>query len=65
MSEPIRISPEEVRKKVLSGAALFICAYDDEEKFKRMHLENAISFSEFTSRVPTLSSEQEIIFYCA
>jgi len=65
MIEPIRISPEETRKKVLDGTAIFVCAYDDEEKFRKMHLEGAVSFSAFKSKFPSLSREQEIIFYCA
>ncbi len=65
MSEPIRIPPEEVRQKVLSGSTLLVCAYDDDEKFKKMHLEGAISFNEFKSKITSLSKEQEIIFYWA
>ncbi len=65
MTEPIRIPPEEARKKVLTKTALFVCAYDDEDKFKRMHLEGALSFSEFKNRAVSLPKEQEIIFYCA
>ena len=65
MIEPIRILPEETRKKVLSGTAIFVCAYEDEEKFRKMHLEGAISLSAFKSNVASLSREQEIVFYCA
>ena len=65
MTEPVRISPEEVRKKVISGSALLVCAYDDEEKFHRLHLEGAISLQEFKSRLGALSMDHEIIFYCA
>lgn len=65
MGEPVRISPEETRRRVLSGAALLVCAYDDDEKFKRNRLEGAISFSEFRTRFATGSRGQEIIFYCA
>ena len=65
MAEPIRIGPDEARRKVKSGMALFVCAYDDEEKFRNMHLEGAISLSEFEGKLPSLSKEQEIIFYCA
>jgi hypothetical protein len=65
MTEPIRISPQEVRKKVQSGSALFVCAYDNPEKFKANRLEGGISYAEFTSRLPALSKDQEIIFYCA
>ncbi len=65
MTEPIRISPEMVRKKVLAGEALFVCAYDDAEKFGRMHLEGALSFSEFRDMAASLPKDREIIFYCA
>ncbi len=63
MTEPIRIPPEEARRKVMSGEALLVCAYEDEEKFRKMHLEDAISLQEFKARLPFLSREQEIIFY--
>ena len=65
MKEPVRMPPNEVREKVNSGSALLVCAYGDEEKFKRVHLDGAISMAEFQSRVPTLAKDQEIIFYCA
>ena len=65
MAEPTRISPQEVRDKVRTGTALLVCAYDDEDKFKNNHLEGAISFSEFMSRLPSIPKAQEIVFYCA
>ena len=65
MSEVIRISPQEARQKVTAGQALLVCAYDDAEKFKTNHLEGALSFSEFRSRLPELANTQAIIFYCA
>jgi hypothetical protein len=63
MTEPVRIPPEEAKKKILSNEAILVCAYEDEEKFRKMHLEGAISFIEFKKRAPLLSKEQEIIFY--
>jgi len=63
MADPIRVSPEEARQKVTSGKALLICAYHEDEKFKRVPLEGAIPFSEFSSRVPSLPKDQELIFY--
>lgn len=63
MIEPERISPEDARRRVSSRAAIFVCAYDDEEKFKKIHLEGGISFAEFRERIATLSRNQEIIFY--
>jgi hypothetical protein len=65
MAEVIRISPKEVRKKVTSEAALLVCAYDNDEKFKQVHLEGAISLSGFRSKLPWLNKGNEIIFYCA
>ncbi|MGD9053801.1 MAG: rhodanese-like domain-containing protein [Desulfobacterales bacterium] len=65
MSEPIRITPSEARQKVISGRALLVCAYDDPEKFKKNHLEGALSFSELLAKLSALDKSQEIIFYCA
>lgn len=65
MAEIVRVLPVEVREKLKSGKALFVCAYPDEERFKSLHLEGAISFREFESRLPSLPKDQEIIFYCA
>jgi hypothetical protein len=58
-----RLSPSKVREKSRSGKALLICAYPDEEKFRSMQLEGAISLEEFQSRISSLPKDQEIIFY--
>ena len=63
MTEPIRIPPEEARKKVLAKAALFVCAYENEEKFRKNHLDGAISFNEFKDMAASLARDREIIFY--
>jgi hypothetical protein len=63
MSEPKRVAAEEVYEKLKSRQALLVCAYEDESKFKMMRLQGAISFNEFKSKLPSLSSDQEIIFY--
>jgi len=63
MDQPVRIIPEDARKKILSHEAILVCAYEDEEKFRKHHLEGAISLSEFKGKAPSLSREQEIIFY--
>ena len=65
MADAIRIAPEEARKKVISRTALFVCAYDDEKKFKQFHLAGAIPLSEFRSKLSCLNKDHEIIFYCA
>ena len=64
MSEPVRISVNEARQKVISGQALLVCAYDDAEKFKKNQLEGALFFPELLSRLPALNKSQKIIFYC-
>ncbi len=63
MTEPERITSEEVHQKLKAGKALLVCAYDDEAKFKKMHLQGAISLNEFKSKLPSLEKDQEIIFY--
>lgn len=65
MTEPERIAPKEAAEKVKAGAALLVCAYDNEEKFKAFHLEGAISLGELKGRLSALPKGQEIIFYCA
>lgn len=65
MAEPIRISPKEAREKAIGGVALLVCGYDDADTFRANHLGGAISFAEFQSRLPSLQTDQEIIFYCA
>jgi len=63
MTEPLRISATEAREKVLAGEALLVCAYEDPEKFRLAHLQNAISLQDFKARLPALPREQTIIFY--
>jgi hypothetical protein len=65
MAEPKRVTPEEIYQRLKSGAALLVCAYEDDAKFKRLQLQGAISLNEFKSRLPSLAKEQEIVFYCA
>jgi hypothetical protein len=65
MSEPERIGLEETRGKLKAGAALLVCAYDSDERFKTMALEGAISLSVFQSKLPSLPKDREIIFYCS
>ena len=61
-----RISAKDVRRKMESDAkALFVCAYDTEDRFHEMELGGAISWPAFQSRLPSIPKDQEIIFYCA
>ena len=63
MTEAMQISPEEVYLKVQAGEAVLVCAYKDDEEYKRINLEGSISLGEFYSRLPQYSKDQEIIFY--
>jgi hypothetical protein len=60
-----RITVEETRQKVLSGEALFVCAYDDDTRFNQLRLDGAVSLNEFRSHLAELPRDKEIIFYCA
>ena len=65
MAEPKRVTAEEIYQRLKSGAALLVCAYEDDAKFKRLQLQGAISLNEFKSKLPSLAKDQEIVFYCA
>ncbi len=65
MAEIERIPTEEAYQKLKTGKIFLVCAYEDEEKFKRMRLEGAISLSQFKLKLPSLPKSQEIVFYCA
>jgi hypothetical protein len=60
-----RITPQDAYEKVKAGQAILVCGYEDEEKFRAMRLEMAVSFAEFQKMLPTLPTDREIIFYCA
>ena len=63
MVEPMRVTPEEVYPKVKSGQAVLVCAYNDEEEYRRINLEGSISLTEFYSKLIQYSKDQEIIFF--
>jgi hypothetical protein len=65
MSRVSRITLEETYQKLRAGDALLVCAYDSEEQFRSLQLEGAISLPELREKLPSLSKEQEIVFYCA
>jgi len=65
MPEVERTDAEEARRKVKSGQALLVCAYDDEVKYAQVNLDGSISLASFRSRLSSLPKHQEIIFYCA
>ena len=66
MTSATRVSPDDVRRRMGSGSRpLLVCAYDDAEKCRQVHLDGAIDMAELQARLPALSKEAEIVFYCA
>ncbi len=65
MTTPVRISADEAYQRVKAGRALFVCAYDSDEKYAQYKLEGSIPFSTFKGMLAHLPKTQEIIFYCA
>jgi rhodanese-related sulfurtransferase len=61
----VRITPQEAYEKVQAGQAILVCGYEEEEKFRALRLEGAISFAGFQAMLPSLPKDREIIFYCA
>lgn len=64
MGQAPLIDAQETRRKVESGEALLVCAYDDESKCKQMHLEGAIHMQELEEKLPGIPKDKELIFYC-
>jgi len=60
-----RIRVEEARRKTKSGEAMLVCAYEDDDVFRTVRLDGAISLRAFQSELPLLPADKEIIFYCA
>lgn len=65
MTELTIITVDDAYKRTKSGNALLVCAYDDKERFQKFHLEGAIPYQDFESRLSRLSKNRAIIFYCA
>ncbi len=64
MARHEKISPEGARHKVKASEALLVCAYEEDEKFRQMRLEGAMSYKEFKKKIASMPKDQEIIFYC-
>ena len=60
-----RVSVEAARREVEAGRALLVCAYDDEEKCRKLRLENAVALHDLQRRVESVPHNQTLIFYCA
>ena len=65
MADVPRTEPSEVMKKQSSGQKVsLVCAYDD-DRCAQLKLDQAQTLEEFATRVPSLSKDEEIVFYCA
>ena len=60
-----RVSAGEARRRVAEGRAVLVCAYEDEDKCRRLKLDGAHTLRELEAGMATLPRSQEIIFYCA
>jgi hypothetical protein len=60
-----RIGAGEARRRVAEGRAVLVCAYEDEEKCRRLKLQGAHTLRELEAGMATLPRSQEIVFYCA
>jgi len=60
-----RVAVGEARRAIEAGRALLVCAYDDEEKCRKLRLENAVSLHDLQRRVESVPRNQTLIFYCA
>jgi hypothetical protein len=67
MSSNDRIPPEEAFEEVSSGEALLVCAYDDDEKCRKMRLERSLTLNELEEllRQGEVTRDRKVIFYCA
>lgn len=63
MAEAQRIEAENARRKVVSGDALLVCAYEDEEKCRAFGIEEALSLDQLQAR--DVDRDREIVFFCA
>jgi hypothetical protein len=64
MAGVARVSPQDVRSRLQSGrGTVLVCAYEDEAKFRKAQLEEAISLGSLRSRLPSLAKDTEIVFY--
>jgi hypothetical protein len=60
-----RVGAGEARRKVAEGRAVLVCAYEDEDKCRRLKLEGAHTLRELEAGMSTLPRSRELIFYCA
>lgn len=65
MKKPKGIDPTQAREKVQSDEAILVCAYDEEEKCRKVLLDGSMTMRQFRASLAKRRKEDEIIFYCA
>lgn len=60
-----RVPVSYVRDRQNAGGVQLVCAYDDEEKCRSLRLPGSITLRELNDRLPSLSQDRELVFYCA
>jgi len=63
MAQVQSISPQEAFTRTSDGLALLVCAYDNDDKFRRVHLEGAVPLSAFKANLLKTPQDRELIFY--
>lgn len=63
MGQAKRIDPATAHQKTESGEALLVCAYDDEQRCRGLHLKNSIHLNELQGKLAEIPKDKEIIFY--
>lgn len=58
-----RVSVQDARQRVQAGDALLVLAYVGEDRFESQALDGAISYGTLEERIPSMSTDQEVIFY--
>ena len=58
-----RISPTDAHERVEKNHALLVCAYE-KKACPGTHLAGAITLEDLESRLPGLSRDQDLIFFC-
>lgn len=65
MSPTDRIDVADARHRAQAGQALLVCAYESEERCRRMKLEGSTTLTELRAALDTIPRDRELIFYCA
>jgi hypothetical protein len=61
----LRVTPEELKSKLGSEQPpLLVCAYADDDKCRKLGVEEGLTYHEFEQKLPDVSQDRGIVFYC-